>query len=80
MGKREVLKRCTRQSKNLRSLYFLSWPIGVVFGLSTPCNIRENGCAIPAGKVKDVIRNSVGLDKVFFGLVYGGDYPNFGRD
>ena len=51
-----------------------------MFGLSTNCNIRENGCAIPAGKVKDVIRNSVGLDKVFFGLVYGGDYPNFGRD
>ena len=54
-----------------------------MFGLSTPCNIRENGCAYPAGKVRDVIRNSVGLDKVFFWSRLwggGGDYPNFGRD
>ena len=39
--KREVFERCIRQSKTLRSLNFLSWPIGVVFGLSTPCNVKH---------------------------------------
>ena len=37
--KREVFERCTCQSETLRSLNFLSWPIGVVFGLSTTRNI-----------------------------------------